>query len=44
VSKVNSQKDDPIFSHDTETLFAESKLNVPFCLGICFYVKVHFTL
>jgi len=28
----------------TETLFAESKFNVLFCLGICFCVKVHFTL
>jgi len=35
---------DLYFTHDTETLFAESKLNVSFCLGICFCVKVHFTL
>ena len=26
MSKGNSQKGDPVFSHDTETLFAESKL------------------
>jgi len=28
----------------TKTLFAESKFNFSFCLGICFCVKVHFTL
>jgi len=28
----------------TKTLFAESKLNLSFFLGICFWMKVHFTL
>jgi len=41
----NSQKVGPIFcTCYTEILFVETKVNFSFCLGICFYVKVHFTL
>jgi len=45
--KANSPKGALYFTHvihHTETLFAESKLNFSFCMGICFCVKGNFTL